>query len=758
MRPPAILILLFVNIALRVWFFWFENSGLTLERLTNPDEQNYLTYGRELLAQGPSWFFTERSLSAPPGEAIYLAVTGGSIAVGKAVSILLSSLTLLPVVAMARRLCADGVRVPLIAAVLFTLAIPLLRTAPTLMTEPANTFFITVALAVASSAGDPDLTEKRRSRRWFLAGLLLGTGTLFRMSTLMLPAAVLVFAAVAQMWPAIRRRFQLEPARLLRGLALFTAGTFLVVAPFIVKNGVRFHQWNLGMGSGALLYLGVDPKTDGHEPFFSKYNFDTREITGQYTHVQPQGDRLLAQAARRQLSRDPLPVIGRRVKWPLRLFIGEPEDAFNPAGSFGQSWRTDGLLTMFAVWGLLWRAGVVALGVACLFRHWNTDTGFVLAGSLLYTFLALLPVFVIPRYSIPILPVLVAAAAAWFGDRKLAQPSTIALLSSATAVAVAVATWRDVFPRRTDPDDYAAHTVLATWPGASPTQLWRGVAPSSNVVVGPEGQSVLCSPEDTTLEADAPLLTLENNQIVLLPLRTRSSARQVLVQLFWDNENERVFDEAHSLMAAAYVGEWADESFHIPAHPGATLTRLRLDTGNIAGLSVVLRPGRVASPHLAALGLGDLSVRTATWVCQHDCEPGIDGAFHTKGPDPYFAAAVPPITMDYDLDVTVGINVTSSVAEKDQPRSSEIFGKLQWRRAEDSTWTPENQSEFLLSATDDWKWVRLNPSLYEGIKRWTGALQAVRLVLRCTSFRVVDIGTMKLVKDFRMMRAARTPR
>jgi hypothetical protein len=223
------------------------------------------------------------------------------------------------------------------------------------------------------------------------------------------------------------------------------------------------------------------------------------------------------------------------------------------------------------------------------------------------------------------------------------------------------------------------------------------------------------------------------------------------LQLFWDEEGERVFDEAHSRKTTAYIGEWADASFRIPAHPGTTLTRLRLDTGDRTGLSVQLRPARVESPGLAGLGLGELATRTVSWSCQHDCESGSDGAFHTKGADPYFSGGVPPITMDYDLDVTVGLNVSGALSDEDRRDGAEIFGELQWRRAEDSGWIRENENEFTLPAQDAWGWVRLNPSLYEGVRRWTGTLAAVRLALRCTSYRIVDIGTMKLVKDFRMM-------
>jgi hypothetical protein len=751
-RPAAVLAFVLVNIALRIWVFRAENGDIPLGALSNPDEANYLTYGRELLSQGPSWFFHERALSAPPGHALYLALTGGSVIAAKVMSILLSSLTLVPVITMARHLSSAraGTRVPFVAAVAFTLAIPLLQTAPTLLTEPPNTFFVTAALAAAMTAGNADSSQRRQFVRWLVAGTLLGVGTLFRMSTLMMPVALLGFAGLAWVWPAIRRQLAFDLPKVTKGLALFTAGTFLVVAPFIVKNGVLFRQWNLGMGSGALLYLGADPKTDGHEPFFSQYNFDTREVTGALSHVQPEGDRLLAQAAKRQIAMHPLSVLARRVKWPLRLFVGQPADAFNPARSLEQSWHVFGFrATAFALWNLLWRAVIVFVGSALFVRRWRTVGGFVGAGSLLYYFVALLPVFVVPRYSIPVLPLLTAATAAWFDDRKMTSASSLVLTGLASTVAIAVAGWRSVFPPHTDPSDYNEHTVLATFPGTR--QTWHPVAQDINVVVGPESQTVLCGPDEITLEAKAPLLALENNQIVLLPLRARPAAGQVTVQLFWDEEGQPAFTEAQSAHAVAYAGGWADLAFRIPAHANATLARMRLDTGDTPGLSVQLRPARVTSPGLIALGIGDLATRTASWSCRHDCDATPDGAFRTQGADPYFGASVPPITMDYDLDVSVGLAVSGVAPPTEEPRHSEVFGKLQWRRVDDTSWLAANRVDFSLSAPADWEWLRMNPSFLDGIRRWTGDLEAVRLVLRCTSYRVLDIGTMKLVKDYRML-------
>ena len=75
MRPAAIGFFLVLNVLLRGYFFHVENSGLTIDKLSNPDEGNYLTYARELLEQGPAWLFTERALSGHGVPVVLVGVT-----------------------------------------------------------------------------------------------------------------------------------------------------------------------------------------------------------------------------------------------------------------------------------------------------------------------------------------------------------------------------------------------------------------------------------------------------------------------------------------------------------------------------------------------------------------------------------------------------------------------------------------------------------------------------------------------------------
>jgi hypothetical protein len=282
--------------------------------------------------------------------------------------------------------------------------------------------------------------------------------------------------------------------------------------------------------------------------------------------------------------------------------------------------------------------------------------------------------------------------------------------------------------------------------------MWRTTGAASDVVVGPEGQTVLCGPSELGLEAEAPLLRLENNQIFLLPFRTRPNEEQVVLQLFWESDGSERPAEERSTRAPAFLGGWADVPFRIPAEPNAMLTRLRIDTGDRSGLSVKLRAARITSPGLAQLGLLEDEGRTAEWACVHDCEAN-DDSYRTTGGDPFFTAVVEPLSMDFDVRVVVGVDLTGAGTASKPAEPDAIYGKLGWRRSGDSEWLAENQSDFYVAAQADWTWVRLNPSLFDNRGRWTGELAAVRLVLQCSSYRVVDIGTMKLMKDYRMVGA-----
>jgi hypothetical protein len=385
--------------------------------------------------------------------------------------------------------------------------------------------------------------------------------------------------------------------------------------------------------------------------------------------------------------------------------------------------------------------------------RWNTLAGFFLSATLAYLLIVLLPFFVIPRYSVPFLPFLAAAAAAWFEGRKPLARSTLAIFFAAVLLATAVASWRSVFPRHPDPAAYTAHKVLATWPQGVGNQTWRAVHRSSGVVEGPDVHNVLCGPSGVALEAEAPRLRLENNQIVLFPLRARSPDGQVLVQLFWKAGGQKAFVEKRSALAIARLGAWTDVSFRIPAQPDAALTHLRLDTGDDDGLSVKLRPSRVTSEELPEAGLPKVADATADWSCIHHCAKTAGDAYLTTGDDPYFSSALDPLSMEFDLRVKVSVSISPAPEASTKAVPANISGEFRWRDAIQTKWPVENHADFSVTEQTDWVWVRLNPSLYEGIKLWAGELGGVRLILRCSSFRILEIGTMTLVKDQRMVGA-----
>src|SRR5437667_223716 len=107
---------------------------------------------------------------------------------------------------------------------------------------------------------------------------------------------------------ASRRRHRAMPGPSIRrgarvALDALPPGAVLAVAPLVAKTDLAAGHAVVATGGGAALYLGADSKTDGDEPYYAGYDYDTSEVTQPYTHLDIEGDSRLAEAARTAIRR-----------------------------------------------------------------------------------------------------------------------------------------------------------------------------------------------------------------------------------------------------------------------------------------------------------------------------------------------------------------------------------------------------------------------------------------------------------------------
>lgn len=150
-----------------------------------------------------------------------------------------------------------------------------------------------------------------------LATTLLGRPVL----QLIAPAAMLLCLA-ALWWPSTRPSLR----GVARQLAWLLALGLLPAAAVVIKNGMLFGLWGISTGSGAALYLGLHPLSQGTEPVYYGLGFDVPAIASlvpgsEGDHLRLAPDRLLRDVAIEMLQtygwHERLAFLGRKLWWWL---------------------------------------------------------------------------------------------------------------------------------------------------------------------------------------------------------------------------------------------------------------------------------------------------------------------------------------------------------------------------------------------------------------------------------------------------------
>ena len=138
-----------------------------------------------------------------------------------------------------------------------------------------------------------------RPNRWIGLGACGLAMTLLVRPVLQLMAPAALMLCLATLWRASTRA---QVRGVARQLAWMLALGILPAAVVVIKNGLVFGLWGLSTGSGAALYLGLHPLSQGTEPVYYGLGYDVPAIASLLPatdgdHLQLGADRLLREVA-----------------------------------------------------------------------------------------------------------------------------------------------------------------------------------------------------------------------------------------------------------------------------------------------------------------------------------------------------------------------------------------------------------------------------------------------------------------------------
>jgi len=368
-----------------------------LSVLLYPDEINYYFSGAGFFSEhGWRYFLMERSLWNAPLNIVWVWLWDQQIEVIRFANLALVGLSGLMLWGIARRM--SGRATAYLTLGLFLLHIPVLRYSGTLLSEPLFIFLLISSLWLSMST---------RSYAGYAPGLVLGLATLTRPTPWLIPVWLVVLLLIFRL-PSFK--LGSEAKILLTQTTLKVClGFLVVVSPYLLKNYLVFEKLGIATGSGAVLYLGTDLRTDGDEPVYSGRKFDTHKITAPYTHLSIEGDRRLKEAAIKQIKEQPLETFLLTLRKPFRYLFGSTNSYFFPETGFVSFVRSQGVLAGMARLynlGLLTFAVVFGIVGLCLPGS-PVVLRFLSLGIISYFCAVHAVLFPIPRLALPLYPIFV---------------------------------------------------------------------------------------------------------------------------------------------------------------------------------------------------------------------------------------------------------------------------------------------------------------------------------------------------------------
>ncbi len=167
-----------------------------------------------------------------------------------------------------------GARAAWLAAVLFVFHPELQHYFGAGWTEP----FYVAGVSALFLASAQVIVGTRRPGRWITLGAFgLAVTLLGRPALQLLAPATLMLCLVVGWWPTLRWEGGRNVAK---QLALMFALGLMPALIVVIKNGLLFGLWGVATGSGAGLYLGLHPVSQGAEPAYYGLDFDVNALAG----------------------------------------------------------------------------------------------------------------------------------------------------------------------------------------------------------------------------------------------------------------------------------------------------------------------------------------------------------------------------------------------------------------------------------------------------------------------------------------------
>lgn len=278
---------------------------------------SYLPAAERLLTDGPAFLLSRESYRVAPLTFLWPALwqlDQDAIRLANGALFLASAAMLWRTADL-----LGGSRAAVLAALLFVVNPELRHYFVAEWPEP----FYVAGLSALMLASARLILGTRHAARWVglgafgLAATLLGRPVL----QLMAPAALLLCLAVA-CWPTAHHESRGTARSLAWMLGLGTLPALMVV----IKNGLLFGLWGIATGSGAALYLGLHPLSQGTEPVYYGLGYDVNAVASMLPgtdgdHLHLASDRFLRDIAIETLQSytwpERLAFLGRKLWWWL---------------------------------------------------------------------------------------------------------------------------------------------------------------------------------------------------------------------------------------------------------------------------------------------------------------------------------------------------------------------------------------------------------------------------------------------------------
>ena len=403
-----------------------------------PDEGTYFSIAQYIMTHGwRDYFFAEQSVMTAPGNPTYIALMytlTNSINVIRSANLLLSVLTIVLVYQLGKMIYKKEVGI--LAAGICAIHGQLIQYSATLLTEPLFFFlFIGWIYFLVLALKKENVTHKFYLRYSLASALLLTMAMLTRSIAMLLPLFLLAIIGAMETYHSWRERKPSFP--LLKRAALPLILPILIVGIVATKNYVIFDRFMVATGSGAALWLGSRADTEGDEPPYRGLPYDTQVITPEASHISLKGDKLLIEAAKKNILENPQEYAWWNVKKIGRLLVGSNLAWFYPNKNISDWYRASGggiVATANMLFQIVLATIIVVYGIIGLVtaRRQISSFSLIVSASVCYLIIFSIPFLAVQRYGLPLAMLLVIPASSvlygvWFTEGRCRSASLIGI-------------------------------------------------------------------------------------------------------------------------------------------------------------------------------------------------------------------------------------------------------------------------------------------------------------------------------------------